>query len=62
MTHCFLHDIVAAYYLSDDTLIGSSPLTVTAMRSSAMMLCYATLLEELFPVGPVNCLGLPGTV
>ena len=57
-----LHDIVVAYYLRDDTLIGSSPLTVTEMRSSAMLLCYAALLEELFPVGPVNCLGLPGTV
>ena len=57
-----LHDIVAAYYLSDDTLIGSSPLTVTEMRSSAMLLCYAALLEERFPVGPVNCLCLPGTV
>ena len=57
-----LHDIVAAYYLRDDALIGSSPLTVTEMRSSAMLLCYATLLEERFPVGPVNCLCLPGTV
>ena len=54
-----LHDIVAAYYLRDDALIGSSPLTVTEMRSSAMLLCYAALLEELRPVGPVNCLGLP---
>ena len=57
-----LHDIVAAYYLSDDALIGLSPLTVTEMRSSAMLLCYAALLEELFPAGPVNCLGLPRTV
>ena len=57
-----LHDIVAAYYLRDDALIGSSPLTVTEMRSSAMLLCYAALLEELYPVGPVNCLGRPRPV
>ena len=57
-----LHDIVAAYYLRDNTLIGLSRLTVTAMRSSAMLLCYAALLEELFTVGPVNCLGLPRSV
>ena len=57
-----LHDIVAAYYLCDDALIGLSPLTVTEMRSSAMLLCYASLLKELFPVGPVNCLGLPRPV
>ena len=46
MTHCSCMIIVAAYYLSDDALIGLSPLTVTEMRSSAMLLCYAALLEE----------------
>lgn len=49
-------DAVTGFYLNTLKLGG---MTVTEVRSTAMLLTFAGLLEERFPLGPVHCLTAP---
>ena len=49
-------DAVAGFYLNELKLGG---MTVGEVRSTAMLLAFAGLLEERFPLGPVHCLTAP---
>ena len=53
-----LADAITNYYLEQLQLSG---MTLTEIRSTAMLLTYAGLLEERHPVGPVQCLCLPSS-
>ena len=53
-----LADATAELYFDSDDLAGDTGLTVTGVRSTAMLLTYAGLLDE-FSMGPVNYLMLP---
>ena len=53
-----LADATAQLYFDSDDLAGDTGLTVTGVRSTAMLLTYAGLLDE-FSMGPVNYLMPP---
>ena len=53
-------DAVTAYYIEDLRLSVISAMTLTETRATAMLFEFAGLLEEAFPLGPVNCLA-PGS-
>ena len=55
LTHA---DATARYYLETDGLAKDTGLTVTALRSTAMLLSFAGLLREI-PLSPVNYLMAP---
>ena len=49
-------DAVTYFYFHEMELSG---MTVTEVRSTAMLLTFAGLLDERFPLGPVQCLTAP---
>ena len=49
-------DAVTFFYFSDRKL---NRMTITEVRSTAMLLTFAGLLDEQFPMGPVQCLTAP---
>ena len=52
-------DAVADYYLSNLISDDDSSMTITELRSTAMLFTYTGLLDELYPLGPVQCLAVP---
>ena len=49
-------DAVAVYYLNELQLIEDSGLGLSVSRAMAMLFTFCGLLEEVYPVGPVQCL------
>ena len=53
-----LADATTTLYYDTEKLAGRTELTITEVRSTAMLLTYAGILEE-FSMGPVNYLYVP---
>ena len=49
-------DAVTEYYLSELLPVADSGMTITELRATAMLFTYTGLLDELYPLGPVQCL------
>ena len=52
-------DAVADFYLSNLIPVGRQTMTLTEIRSTAMLFTFTGLLTELSLAGPVQCLGAP---
>ena len=52
-------DAITEYYLHELIPDDGSSMSITELRSTAMLFTYAGLLEELYPIGPVQCLAAP---
>ena len=54
-------DAVAVFNLNDLELIDDSGPGLSVSRATAMLFTFCGLLQEVFPVGPVQCLAPPPT-
>ena len=54
-------DAVAVFYLNDLELIEDTGPGLSVSRATAMLFTFSGLLQEVFPAGPVQCLGPPST-
>ena len=52
-------DAVTTKYLGEEAMHRALPVTLTELRSTAILLTHTGLLDEVFPLGPVQCLAAP---
>ena len=52
-------DAITEYYLRELIPDDGTSMNITELRSTAMLFTYAGLLDELYPIGPVQCLAVP---
>ena len=52
-------DAVAEFYLDNLQLLNDGGLGISVSRATAMLFTFCSLLQEVYPVGPVQCLAPP---